>query len=96
MTLISRYPTISGIIAIFLDMTRPTKTSYESSRSLRRRATSHDGPRYPKIYPSQVVVRRRKAWCDRGLIYLPDFNNIYYIRVYLLLLLYERVIFSLW
>ena len=26
----------------------------------------YDGLRYPKLYPSQMVVRRRKAWCDRG------------------------------
>ena len=27
---------------------------------------THDGPRYPKIHPSQVVVRRLMARCDRG------------------------------
>ena len=66
-TLISRYPTIPGIIARFLDMTKSTKTSYEASRSLRPRSTSHHNPRYPNIYPSQVVVWHHKAWCDRGL-----------------------------
>ena len=47
-------------------MTKPTKTSYDAPQSLRRRATPQYGPRYPKIYPSQVVVRRRNAWYDRG------------------------------
>ena len=37
---------------------------------MRRHATLYDGPRYPKIYPSQVVVRRRKALYDRGFIEL--------------------------
>ena len=69
-TLISRYPAIPGIIARVLDMTKPAKTSYEASRSMRRRAMSNDGARYPTIYPSQVVVRRRKIWCDRGFRWL--------------------------
>ena len=72
--MLSRCPTTPVIIARFLDMTKPTKTSYEASRSLRRRPTSHIGPRYPKICSSQVVVRHRKAWCDRGLIRYIFFN----------------------
>ena len=73
-TLISRYPTIPGIIARFLGHDQPqdlirgipiSETSFNVAR----------WSRYPQIYQSQVVVRCRcrKAWCDRG---FTNFVNI--------------------